>query len=278
MKREYRNLVIAVTVCALMMLITSARAAPTTNNHKLCLTGGSLAPESCNTVEVFESFDTSLAAIGREITLLPTEGVYSPNSQKTGVIALPVIPAAMLLVLTGFVCVSLVRDRRIWLSLFTTLLYTCQGGLNAVPKLAEYLCRGTSVTRRQVTKALNLYPFENNSRTRCDIEGTDYIGLLRHLAGIPETKPTAEHLLYKPDRPDICRQNKHFFQYPQPATESPYFPPITASKRFVSIIQQRLYFRFSIIFSSLSRGPPDFPGYGTTTNEGVLKSRFILCA
>jgi len=265
MKTERKNLLkasAAAAACMLMVLITSAAASPTVDNQMLCFAGEPLIPATYSTVKGFECPDTSLAAIGRKITLLSTDRQYRPDSHKTDAISLPAVPASVLLVLTGFLCVSLVRDRKVWLGLLATLLWASQGGVRAVPRLAGYLNRGTSVNRLKTTKPLNLCSFENSSRTRPDLDGAGYIGLLRHLNGIPEAKATAERL-YKLSIPDIFVQNRHFFHRPQPAAKPSYSLPITASNRFVSIIKQRCYFRPRITFSNLSRGPPAFVGCDT---------------
>lgn len=135
--------------------------------------------------------DSSLATIGTEILQVPSAEQALGNLALTAEISpefkpLPAIPAAVTLVLTGFLCVSLVRDRKTWLAVCVGLFCLGQLGISALPKFANNLRNAlkpgdisSSVINRIANTAAGL-------RQRCEIEQTRYIALLRMLSGIPD--------------------------------------------------------------------------------------------
>jgi len=54
---------------------------------------------------------------------------------------LPAIPSGVALVLSGFFCVTLVRDRRSWLAVLAGVLWVGQIGFNSLPQISSRLCR-----------------------------------------------------------------------------------------------------------------------------------------
>ena len=139
--------------------------------------------------EVIEPFDSKFPGIGRELLTPPplsTNSFFSASTpgQLPYAKPLPAVPATLFMVLTGFLCVSLVRDRKVWLAALAGLLCVGQTGIKAVPQLALRLCHRNHAEQQFPAELIYPYYLEN-SRLRSDIEGTQYIGLLRHLAGIP---------------------------------------------------------------------------------------------
>ncbi|MCK5172961.1 MAG: hypothetical protein KAR47_06190, partial [Planctomycetes bacterium] len=86
--------------------------------------------------------DTSpLARLGRQITSPPADSAaFLSNHSDTSTASLPAAPAAMFLTAAGMMCVSLVRDRKLWLAAFSGVLCLGQAGLTALPQLAHHLC------------------------------------------------------------------------------------------------------------------------------------------
>jgi len=122
-----------------------------------------------------------LANIGVELLQPPAD----LRNSAVGAKILPPIPAALFMVLTGFLCVSLVKDRRLWLAALTSLLWASQAGFNAIPQLAAHINPQKHNQRKTTDNTACLYRIEDYCRLRSDIEGTQYIGLLRYLAAIP---------------------------------------------------------------------------------------------
>jgi len=76
-----------------------------------------------------------LAAVAAEFHKPPVRypGVSSPAIVTK---SLPAVPGALLMVVVGFVCVSVVRDCRAWLAVATCLLWAGQSGFSLLPRVA----------------------------------------------------------------------------------------------------------------------------------------------
>lgn len=104
-----------------------------------------------------------------------------------GVQTLPAVPSAALMGLFGFLCLTLVRDRKFWLCLlvaiFSLSLWPVQNctklAANATARYAAPASTAISNTRSHAAAVAN------HGRKRADIDGTSYIALLRQLAQIP---------------------------------------------------------------------------------------------
>jgi len=131
---------------------------------------------------IIEPSNSHLANIGVELLKPPAD---LRSSAPVGAKILPPIPAALFMVLTGFLCVSLVNDRRLWLAALAGLLWAGQAGFHAIPQLAAYMSSQKNIQRKTPDNTACLYRVEDCCRSRSDIEGTRYIGLLHHLAAIP---------------------------------------------------------------------------------------------
>ena len=142
--------------------------------------------------QLIESANLDLARIGAEI-LTPSVGfTHSITSSRAGVKSLPAIPATFFMVLAGFLCVSWVKDRKVWMAAVAGLLYLGLAGFNAVPQLLPRLHTIRHIKQSSSSKAAAyLRELENSFRWRCDVEGTRYIGLLHHLMGIPDGSSAA---------------------------------------------------------------------------------------
>jgi hypothetical protein len=204
------------------------------------------------TNEAVGPIDAKLANLGKEF-LQPPNLSGMGDAQSNYVKPLPAVPAAIFMVLSGFLCVSLVRDRRVWLAALTGLLWAGQTGIQVLPQLALRLSYGNH-SKQQFSAGL-AYPhyLENSHRLRSDIEGTQYIGLLRHLAGIPNSPVS-----FLQSRLSFLRkqESKNLENTPQFAIaqfSSCLFP---ATNCLVFPAEQSVYFNPAFIFAQLPRGPP----------------------
>ena len=211
------------------------------------------APYVPETSQINQSFNSRLAAIGAEILEPPPEFTdFSPVGAKT----LPPVPAAFFMVLTGFLCVSLVKDRRVWLAALAGLLWAGQAGFQAIPQLATNISK--HIQRKTTANIALLHRSEDLFRLRSDIEGTRYIGLLRHLEGIPERK----------ERPHVKRGAKYlapplrrgFLQFKTTQFAIAHFSFLLNLAVICPavIAEQNTYFSPAFIFARLARGPPNF--------------------
>lgn len=97
---------------------------------------------------------------------------------------LPAVPPALMMVLTGFICISFIRDRRTWLAVLAGLLWAGQTGINALPELTSRISR--KVHAGQLFDATLVAPYPLGDCFPANYsDQTRYTGLLRHLAGIP---------------------------------------------------------------------------------------------
>jgi len=174
------------------LILTAANATPTVSNCSSNLVVSAVSPGSDAHIPIVaevtcttEFDDSHLAGAAAEFLKPPPAFTGSPAA-PIGAKSLPAVPAAVLMVLTGFLCVSLVKDRKVWLAALAGLLWLGQAGIQAVPQLALRLSHRNHTAQQLDAELTYPYYLENSNRLRSDIEGTQYIGLLHHLAGIPQ--------------------------------------------------------------------------------------------
>ncbi len=235
---------------------------------------------------IIEPSNSHLANIGVELLKPPAD---LRSSAPVGAKILPPIPAALFMVLTGFLCVSLVNDRRFWLAVLAGLLWAGQAGFHAIPQLAAHMNSQKHIQRKTPDNTACLYRFEDCCRLRSDIEGTQYIGLLHRLAAIPAG--TISFLLpaslsslqaqraFNPERTKACPGHSRMGRRASIliAPRKRVVSALTRSSagvlqfaitRFLSLFdtvvvcpapraEQYIHFSPAYIFAQLARGPPD---------------------
>jgi len=186
------------------------------------------------------------------------------DSQSTAGRCLPAVPPALMMVLTGFICISLIRDRRAWVAVLAGILWVGQAGINSLPELTSRISRKIH-SGQLIDTTLGLpclvegdyYPDGYSEETR-------YTGLLHHLAGIPQesisfTNKRVSHIR-------LCRsiyskrfgsvgKDTHIFQH---AIVLAQLGLNKLSSCLVSGTRQFVCFSTAFIFCSLPRGPPIF--------------------
>ena len=216
--------------------------------------------------------NSHLAAIGKEILKPPADFTDSP---PLGAKSLPPVPAALFMVITGFLCVSLVKDRKVWLAVLVGLLWAGQAGFHAIPQLAAHISK-KNTQRKSYFNAAALHQLEESYRLRSNIEGTQYIGLLRHLAGIPDgtislplptflTSLRAPFLSLRAQRSNLNTSREYFvFARTKSNAASPQFAithfsslPNPATICPAPAVEQYILFSPAFIFEQLARGPPN---------------------
>ena len=183
MRTNIKLLIILLSLVA----ATAVSASPTMSDCNKNFVAGAVSEASDAPVlyipeasQITEFSNSRLAAIGAEILEPPPDFTdFSTVGAKT----LPPVPPAFFMVLTGFLCVSLVKDRRVWLAALAGLLWAGQAGFQAIPQLASNISK--HIQKKTTANIALLHQVEDLFRLRSDIEGTQCIGLLHHLAGIP---------------------------------------------------------------------------------------------
>ncbi|MHC4703904.1 MAG: hypothetical protein ACYTFQ_25360, partial [Planctomycetota bacterium] len=126
----------------LLFLSAIAQCAPTLSDHgRDPVAGGRRlsSPEETKrlrmTADVAGFAHSQLPALAGEFHKHPVISVDTSPSAN-GIKSFPPVPSPLLMVLTGFVCISLVRDRGVWLTALMCLLWAGQAGLSLLPRLA----------------------------------------------------------------------------------------------------------------------------------------------
>ncbi len=258
----------------LFFAATSTNAAPTINGHNMSLV---LSVSSASqdvyyytkpeTRLITGPVDSRLAAIAAELNKPPIDDSDSPSAEAR-VKSLPPIPGTLLMVLAGFICVSLVRDRKTWLTVLIGLLGLSQAGFAVLPHLAQLLSNRKQVELPSSDVAIFYQPRQD--RLRSDIDGTCYIGLLHYLAGIPKSDGS----FFQLQKLGFAIQLPARFTYPRTSVQAPLKKQyqthlsaiITKPFPFISRIVNRLhkwaawsvYVRSELVLVTIIRGPPHF--------------------
>ena len=245
------------------------------SNYNESFAAGAVSPTSeahisfvHKTSHIIEPSNALLANIGVELLKPPADFT---DSAPVGAKILPPIPAALFMVLTGFLCVSLVKDRRLWLAALAGLLWAGQAGFHAIPQLAAYMSSQKHVQRKTPDNTTCLYRVEDCCRSRSDIEGTGYIGLLHRLAAIPagtmSLRLPASLPSLQAQRTNLIASRKRVVSA---RTRSSAGALQFAIAHFSSLLdfvvvcpaaraEQYIHFSPASTFARLARGPPD-PG------------------
>lgn len=253
-----------------LVIVTAANATPTGCSYDKQLVAGAWSPRSDTHITLTLELDQvagpqnpELARIAAEL-LQPPAGSADSSAYPIGTKPLPGVPAALFMALTGFFCVSFVKDRRVWLAGLAGLLWLGQAGLSALPELASHIAGKRQIKQQSADNLTCLHAVKHCGRLRSDIEGTQYIGLLRHLAGIPDV--TVSHSI-SALLPSLRARRSRFDALRKRAVSAQLTAPEFALTRLVSHIiettscpacaaEQPVCFSPAFIFSSLARGPP----------------------
>lgn len=196
---------------------------------------------------IIELYNSAITAIGSEILNTPTAFAVS---QFVGTeIIHP--HAAVFIVLIGFLCISLVIDRRLFLATLTVPLTPDPMRYHSIPQFVPKI-PGKNIRRKSLPKTDRLFNREDFRHSPSDIESTRYIKLLHHLAGIPDQKTFLPHLNIhnKKQKERNTRQVPRLF--------ITHFSPLLhpALIRMAPRAEQNFSFSPGFIFVRLARGPP----------------------
>ena len=180
-------------------------------------------PPIAEILEPTNSFPSNIAA---EILRPPVDPMDSPTL-STAARPLPAVPGALFMVLTGFLCVSAVKDRKVWLAALASFLWV--GHI------------GREVLVARCSQVVGIPNTEEGPHVK---RGAKYLAppFRRGLQSY-----ATRHTIY-----DI-RYTKGIPQFALPSL-SPY--PIHTTKRLACITERHFYFSPAFIFENLPRGPP----------------------
>jgi hypothetical protein len=215
---------------------------------------------------IVKPVNVELANLAKEFLQPPGSSAGLSDLRSNSIKPLPAVPTTVLMLLTGFLCVSFYRDRKVWLTALVGLIWAGQAGLQAFPHLAMRI--SNKIHNRRQIRAELIYPYylENSHRLRCDIEGTGYIGLLHHLAGIPDN--ISAYNIKARDGLITSTQNQRqlygssgtrpykITHTTQPAVISKQYSLNLLFNCLASKAKQFICFSPAFIFDNLARGPP----------------------
>lgn len=176
----------------LLFLPAIVQCAPTLSDHGRGAADGGRrwsSPEEMKhlrvTADVIGLAHSQVPALSAEFHKHPVMSADASPS-ASGIKSFPPPPSPLLMVLTGFVCISLVRDRRVWLTALTCLPWAGQAGLSLLPRLA--LCVAGEGCTRQRSPDHAAAPRRSMYTTGHpgEIERAYYTGLPGWLDGIPD--------------------------------------------------------------------------------------------
>jgi len=255
----YKRTIGFLCVVFLLCVVSVADASVTVSGQATILNTGSYAidTEITNTSSTSNLFVTStseFADLTRKFLKPPVCAVSMAGAKVDHVKSLPAVPAALLMVLTGFLSITFVRDRKLWLAAIAGALCLGSACLHAIPQLALSLS-GRVSTSRQFATGLHRSYQSGFSRTRSDIEGTGYIGLLHRLAGIPGCE-NLSHLYPRSNKTGTTWQIEKKFRSPQFAVVRflSNMAPLTVCP--ANVIGQFDCFSPAFTFVHIPRGPP----------------------
>lgn len=195
--------------------------------------------------QITEASNSSLAVIGKEILKPPAEFIDSlPFETET------LHPhATVFMALTGLLCVSLVKNRRLWLAALTALLWAGQNGFHSIPQLTSNIAN-KHFRRKTPANTACLHLLEDFCRLRSDIESTQYINLLHHLAGIPAGTRTLIPHISMHDKIRQKRNTQYIITHFSSSRNPSFMSLAPKAGRNTS-------FSPAFIFVRLARGPPN---------------------
>lgn len=168
---------------------------------------------------------------------------------------LPALPPAIAMTLTGFMCISLIRDRRAWVAVLAGLLWAGQNGINALPELTLHLTRRVRTCQPVDATLAAFCPIENGFYPANYCKEIRYTGLLHHLAGIPRNTSafTNSCTILTRHYPIMVGKDTRVLQHAFIQTPSALSRPFNC---LVSGTRQFVCFKPAFIFCQLPRGPP----------------------
>jgi hypothetical protein len=262
---------------ALVLLVVAAtvEAAPSIGSADAKVVALAVSPTSytessaVDEVELLISTNNpALSHIAADLLKPPAE-LTSRTALPSGIKPLPAVPAALFMALTGFLCVTLVRDRKVWLAIVTTLLWAGQVGITALPQKCR-VCIAHHLNKRWPVPILPSLG-ERISRLRSELEGTGYIGLLHHLEGIPDAKRNTilDSRFSMLDEYRVSNIKHTSPQFASAISRTCFIPVLNCLSYEV---RQFICFSPAFIFNSIPRSPPLVPHTVSFYQKGALRA------
>ena len=179
-----------------LLLLSTAKGAPTLTDCKSKYTSCSFLLHKNICIFSNQQKYPGLTAKNNYENYLAVEFRKPPASPSglqastTNIKSLPSIPDALLMALGGFLCVSIIKDRKFWIAFLTSLLWLGQSGFTILPYLVSHFAHQKPIEQKQKPNTTCICKYGGTTHTRNDVKDTKYIGLLHQLASITKFKNT----------------------------------------------------------------------------------------
>ena len=226
-------------VLLLLFAGSAIEAAPTIGNYNSVT--GDLAvypnsnierPVTTSVTQFVEYGSSAFASVAADFLKVPADSGVPAASPYSYSRNLPPVPGTILMVLSGFLCVSLVKDRKVWLAVLAGLLWAGQTGIQTLPQLVLRVSQRSRIEQQSSTYS---YCIKDSYRLPSNTEDIQYIGLLRHLEGIPKVGNAFSSL--------------------SATIDVPIMSPLLKCMAFE--FERFICFSPAFIFGNLPRGPPN---------------------
>jgi len=212
--------------------------------------------------------------IGPALPILATVATHQSNDCPANSLAancllypqaqsLPPVPSAILLVLTGFLCVSLIRDRRVYITTLVAVVSLVHVGIRTLPDLAERFCYKRHVATRHSAGLVS----HDHSLGRFFMHFHDRLGknlsLAFELGGEPARRRATGDFTNQ-NYWLVSRNDRACDHASSARTDSPRLLTIALESQFVPLSlvaghaphQRSVYSLATLLYPHLSRGPP----------------------
>lgn len=256
--RFRKRAIISVNIVTLV-LAACAHGAPTAavrDNaaliHATCA-GSCTGTASVPVSEIFPAagaHNWNLTRIADEILKPPADfSVGSTSSAQ--VTALPAVPSAVFMVLTGFVCVSVVKDRKVWIAVLAGLLWAGQIGKEMLVARCSQLVKPANLRNAILDPRCPMLAIrKTHSFDEYQVSGIEHPYIKRHTTyNIRNTIHDSRFWT------SSSRERNHSASIEYLVSSIPIIYEET--NRLAYIDRWHFYFSPAFIFSLLARGPPE---------------------
>jgi hypothetical protein len=234
-----------------LLVASAAIAAPTVGDCNRYSVVPLLSPspdsptvQACEINQIGEPTNSPIASVAAEFLKPPTD--TNLQALPMQVKPLPPVPGALFLGLAGFLCVSLVKDRRVWLAALAGLLWLGQTGFTALPQLASHL-RSKKQIQQSSPTLIYISELEGSFRPCSNFVIRNSLFDIHYSACC----------ISSPSDRSTFSQREDRFRLPQFATAPPALRLIQTNFCSAVTAEQILPFSPAFIFSRLARGPPE---------------------
>jgi hypothetical protein len=140
-ERKFRSSTILLLLVSILLTVTTgAQALPSASDSDIRSLDCCSFSKAEDAINILEAHNATWVSIGRDILKPRVVSFASAGSYQSCIRSLPAVPASILMVVFGFACISLVRDRKVWLAALAVILWAGYAGIYVVRPLVLCFC------------------------------------------------------------------------------------------------------------------------------------------